>query len=1420
MPQGLTTPNWYNDDTYIKDKVAECNVIRFGDAEQLPWTAESVRSFLAAANGEADYQPWMGYENFVSNGNAENCSPNPLFNVMEYLTAKANQLNALDEGAGYEGSNAWTAESVLRYFNDHGITAWDHFTTAGQFEGVNPSNAMDLSEFLTRKAAQCNEMQFDDRDDWTPESVLAYYQEHGLNAVEVAVNASDPNVVAVPASEAVTVPAGETPWGDQVLTDVQLTAGQDVVSDDGMPTNFIGDVATSQSKSTFNQNDQITATNDADVLTLAMNSSFQGMNRGGFVDGIKTIDLTNETARDLNFNTKGITGADTYNIDGAVGLQNLEKTGITVNYSDVHTNSNLVVGFANGVNSGPDDSLTVGLSDVYIPGNGKDANGNDQPDYAVSLVAQAIEDLTINSTGPHDNHINLDGVNYMRSLEINGDQDLHAEVQGIYLTTIDGSAAKGDLDLSIGSDSPLNGVKLGEGDDVIRAWSISATASIDGGAGEDNLVLEGAHNNYALTSSEVETLTLADTNASSIGLVGENMDGVENLVLKNVGNAVSGNTDITLANFPNSELNVQAVNQNAVDLSIADIPVVNVVVGDGKTNTHDALTGTLNLGSATNLNITADDGINGANPTFNAEVNANRVNYLGIDAANGSSVTLGGQTDLGALSNVDVSGAGDVQLGSARSQIGSASRSVYVNTENMIGGTFTGYFTGNTATDDNTASLAVQGSNLANNVIYVDGTYGDIDVNTGMGSDRLVIQGGSWNQNNLNANLGGGVNTVIVRGNVDGSDFSGITGVTSIQFTDYNENSFKEAGIKLGEGVSSNVLPSGTTPPDQVWVDDAQDVPVTAKPDATVQVGVDNPVQDLGIVVNKSEGVEGQQSNAVAGAIAEAGKLNVAGGTAGIEMNFASGAGADPTTDIVTDNSQSVIATGSTAAPNTFTGTVASVDSAAITTGTKNDTVNLTVNQTKGQTTAITNTGGASGEGFTVNVQGAGDTTITSSDFANVAVSASATGNTTLSASDRTENMTANIAGGDKTTIDTNGADVALNVTGGNKVVVDGAATGQTTNIAGSISGDAVADTQLRLEGNGGNFAVNGSEMSGLANLSTTGAAQTTVSDLTTTADSFNLTTDNSVVFEDATMNSVRTFNIATGKGVETAAAAPVTISGEFDASNPGAAPKPLGLQSVKELTITGDQQVTIECALGTRGGEAVTIDASEANGGFTLGGSGINTAGGIFNGGNGADSLVIAGIAGNYDMSMGKGADTLLVETGWGTQDRVAMIDVDLGADDAADTIALWGQKGSGNHSKGGAYIKVSNFVAANDKLGTFDIPVDDASTLGGAYVEWGAIASNASKITGFLNAFLGDDAITAAALQTEGLYTSDGKFLTTGTGANAKTYLAFITNDGGSGQALDSSATVNGCALVELVGVALNSTANSGCVTGNIDA
>ena len=165
MPLDIAVPTWYNDDSYINEKVDECNTIKFGAVEGeefTPWTAASVRDFLAAANGEADYQPWMGYANFVSNGNAENCSPNPLFNVMQYVTAKAAQLNSINYDGRNADNNPWTAQNVLDFFNAHDITAWDHFTTAGQFENVNPSNAMDLSDFLASKAKECNDIEFDE----------------------------------------------------------------------------------------------------------------------------------------------------------------------------------------------------------------------------------------------------------------------------------------------------------------------------------------------------------------------------------------------------------------------------------------------------------------------------------------------------------------------------------------------------------------------------------------------------------------------------------------------------------------------------------------------------------------------------------------------------------------------------------------------------------------------------------------------------------------------------------------------------------------------------------------------------------------------------------------------------------------------------------------------------------------------------------------------------------------------------------------------------------------------------------------------------------------------------------------------------------------------------------------------------------
>ncbi len=49
----------------------------------------------------------------MSNGNAENVSPNPLSDVMQYVYAKAAQLNAMNDGAGY-GANANNCDACIR----------------------------------------------------------------------------------------------------------------------------------------------------------------------------------------------------------------------------------------------------------------------------------------------------------------------------------------------------------------------------------------------------------------------------------------------------------------------------------------------------------------------------------------------------------------------------------------------------------------------------------------------------------------------------------------------------------------------------------------------------------------------------------------------------------------------------------------------------------------------------------------------------------------------------------------------------------------------------------------------------------------------------------------------------------------------------------------------------------------------------------------------------------------------------------------------------------------------------------------------------------------------------------------------------------------------------------------------------------
>ena len=816
MPLDIAVPTWYNDDSYINEKVDECNTIKFGAVEGeefTPWTAASVRDFLAAANGEADYQPWMGYANFVSNGNAENCSPNPLFNVMQYVTAKAAQLNSINYDGRNADNNPWTAQNVLDFFNAHDITAWDHFTTAGQFENVNPSNAMDLSDFLASKAKECNDIEFDGRNDWDEQAVLDYYQQHGLNAVMVAVSASDPNVVAVPEADQVTPPVGFTPWGVAVMpVDVELTTGVDVMPENEAPINYIGTVVNTNSSSTLNPNDQINGGNAADELTVNMDRSWIGFN-DGFVKDVPTVNLNNETAsgRNLNFNAENIEGVDTWNVNGNVSLSNLEKAGITVNLSNVNGDNPYNLNFDADAVKGGNDSLTLGI--------------NNMPEY-VTVNGNGIEHVTVNSTGDVENYVWLKGMDGAKSVKITGDGEANVALSPT-VTTIDATEAGADTFVCTRYSDLVESIRMGKGDDSFTLRSITPNAVVDGGDGQDTGKLYNTSGAYQLQMSNVETLNITvgknyagqatPDPTAALSLDGGLTTGLETLGLTGgngyaLDGTVAAARSISLSNYDVGELNVAVTKQNNVDLNITGIEEITVNVGDGKaTDTAnnvplDQLTGTVTLPDAQNVAINIADINNPGNAKteFDAALVAGKAGSLSLTSGQNAGIQIQGG-DLSAVSQLTISGYYDTTIQNAN--LSQNAKSVYVDAQGQIGGTVTTSFTGNETNGG--ATLNYDGSTTGENDLTVDNTYSAINVVTGINSDTLTLDAGTgfkYTQQNLTGNLGSGDDTIVVKGTVEaGSDFTGLAGVETIKFegmsTQDAQKYVADNNIKTGNAV-------------------------------------------------------------------------------------------------------------------------------------------------------------------------------------------------------------------------------------------------------------------------------------------------------------------------------------------------------------------------------------------------------------------------------------------------------------------------------------------------------------------------------------------------------------------------------------------------------------------------------------------
>ncbi len=796
MPQGLTTPNWYNDDTYIKDKVAECNVIKFEN--KAGWTADEVRAAIAKAYDAEVYSPDLGYSNFVDSGNAENCSPNPLFNVMEYLTAKANQLNDMNDGAGYEGNNAWTAESVLKYFNDHHITAWDHFTTAGQFEDINPSNSFDLSDFFAKKAEQCNSMEFDGKSDWDAQAVKDYFQTHGINAVEVAVNADDPNVVSVPPLEQVTVPAGQTPWQEAQIqyNDIVIPAGQtDTIGTTGND-NFIVTVAGSQNASTLLPDSTIDGNGGIDKVTVNMTGNFRGFNDDAGLTNIETVDLVNGGKSSRTFNAKGTDGIGTWNLDeskGAIKLADLPGAeDITVNISGLQGGASSAINFAKGVTDGAEDSLTIGLENVAVLSNGRLA------DKAGRIATDSgIENVSLDVAG--NNFVDLSGVpsnSLTQPLTINGSGDLTAT--GVNFGVIEATEASGDLDLNLGQTN-FQSANLGSGDDVLTVNNIEETSSIDGGKGDDQIVLNNISGGFNPEMADIETMTVNGVGSARNTFVigGENISGLETLEV----NGVKLNQTVRMGDYEAGDLNLNTSNISGT-VELADVDAVNMTV-EGRYNGNLILEDTESL--VMNVGGTTEDGdrftgsIQAANLeelTINATRNdlnaASSKTVLLDDPSNRATISDAKTSNLGNVAQLTVTGNGWVDLSNA--QIGNNVADLTVDAS-ALNAQFNATFSTNVAD----AELSVSGSNLQSNGILINTNgYSTIEINGSITNDTINLKG-NYDQNQT------------ITGNLDRFDTVRVIG--SGWTTEAMSQLAKDLGITASQVVSvSTSGPSGTGP--------------------------------------------------------------------------------------------------------------------------------------------------------------------------------------------------------------------------------------------------------------------------------------------------------------------------------------------------------------------------------------------------------------------------------------------------------------------------------------------------------------------------------------------------------------------------------------------------------------------------------
>ncbi|KAA3685655.1 beta strand repeat-containing protein, partial [Campylobacter fetus] len=391
------------------------------------------------------------------------------------------------------------------------------------------------------------------------------------------------------------------------LNKIALTTENDTITGTEGGDLISGVVSSLASENTLNAGDVIDGGAGSDILKVDLKSNFTGLDSSGVIKGVEKISLLNSGLISRTFDAKGIDGLQTVALSGEKGISVTNLANIV----DVEVNGFKGTNF--NVDSIYADKVLDGSADVQnLKVNGVGAKG-----ASVAITADKIENLSLNATGKDSFLKDITS----KDVSVKGNANITLEVKA-GVNSLDASASSGKVSADLKA-ADVKTVKGGSGDDKFVVGTKVANVNVDGGAGNDELEINGA-GTLKPTVANVEKVTLDATGALTLAM--DNAKDVSELNIKGDKGAVTVvNSNISSLNFLST-----AEGTNAVTIDSENLATINYKAATDAKAAAEA-SGKVNASEATNLTINLE--ANTKTTNTNAEVIAEKATSITLNVA-------------------------------------------------------------------------------------------------------------------------------------------------------------------------------------------------------------------------------------------------------------------------------------------------------------------------------------------------------------------------------------------------------------------------------------------------------------------------------------------------------------------------------------------------------------------------------------------------------------------------------------------------------------------------------------------------------------------------------------------------------------------------------------------------------------------